>query len=93
MTISELLPTYQTPKGFIKTRKSCIGILKSNMDTTTGIIDIASVESIFKDGKFHHRLADYGCVILDECHHGASATIMQILQEVCQKRLWRNSNR
>ena len=26
------------------------------MDTTTGIIDIASVESIFKDGKFHHRL-------------------------------------
>lgn len=52
MTINELLPTYQTPKGFIKTRKSCIGILKSNMDTTTGIIDIASVESIFKDGNF-----------------------------------------
>lgn len=80
--INEPLPTYSTKKGSVKTRKSCVGLLKGNVDTTTGIIDIASVGSVCKDGKFHHRLNNYGCVILDECHHGASATIQAILQEV-----------
>ncbi len=52
--INEPLPTYSTKKGSVKTRKSCVGLLKGNVDTTTGIIDIASVGSVCKDGKFHH---------------------------------------
>ncbi len=41
--INEPLPTYSTKNGSVKTRKSCVGLLKGNVDTTTGIIDIASV--------------------------------------------------
>jgi superfamily II DNA or RNA helicase len=62
-----------------------IGILKAGKDTTTGIIDIAMVGSLYKRGKFHERLNSYGMVIMDECHHAASTTAQEILKRVNAK--------
>lgn len=85
LLIDEKPPEYQTPTGRIKIRKSIIGTLQGAHDSTTGIIDIAMVGSLCKKGKYHGRLKQYGMVILDECHHAASNTIADILQEVCAK--------
>ena len=62
-----------------------IGKLQGAHDSTTGIIDIAMVGSLCKKGEYHKRLKDYGLVILDECHHAASDTIVDVLQEVNAK--------
>lgn len=85
LTIDEELPEYETPTGRKKRRKSVVGRLQGAHDSTTGIIDIAMVGSACKKGEFHRRLKEYGMVIVDECHHAASDTFVDILQEVRAK--------
>lgn len=85
LIIDEEPPEYQTPSGRTKTRKSIVGRLQGAHDSTTGIIDIAMVGSICKKGEYHKRLKKYGMIILDECHHAASDTIVDVMQEVCAK--------
>ncbi len=85
LMIDEEYPTYKTPSGMIKTRKSLIGLIQGSHDSSTGIIDIAMVGSLCKKGNYHHRLKEYGMVIVDECHHAASDTIQEILQIVKAK--------
>ena len=83
--IDEELPEYETPTGRKKRRKSVIGKLQGAHDSTTGIIDIAMVGSVCKNGEYHRRLKEYGLILVDECHHAASDTIVDILQEVNAK--------
>lgn len=85
LTIDEETPEYETPTGRKKRRKSVIGRLQAAHDSTTGIIDIAMVGSLCKKGEFHPRLKEYGMVIVDECHHAASDTFVEVLQEVRAK--------
>lgn len=85
LIINEKPPEYQTPTGRVRIRKSVIGRLQGGQDTTTGIIDIAMAGSLYKKGVYHGRLKQYGMVILDECHHAASDTMVAVLQEVCAK--------
>ncbi|MDE7178689.1 MAG: DEAD/DEAH box helicase family protein [Lachnospiraceae bacterium] len=83
--INEELPEYETPTGRKKRRKSIIGKLQGSHDSTTGIIDIAMVGSLCKNGEYHRRLKEYGLILVDECHHAASDTIVDILQEANAK--------
>ena len=79
--IDEELPEYETPTGRKKKRKSIIGKLQGAHDSTTGIIDLVMVGSVCKNGEYHRRLKEYGLILVDECHHAASDTIVDILQE------------
>ncbi len=85
LIIEEEPPEYETPTKRVKQRKSVIGKLQGAHDSTTGIIDIAMVGSVCKKGVFHKRLKEYGLIIVDECHHAASDTIVKILQEANAK--------
>lgn len=85
LSIDEELPEYQTPSGRVKKRKNIIGKIHGAHDSSTGIIDIAMVGSLYKKGEFHPKLQEYGMVIMDECHHAASATVEKILREVKAK--------
>ncbi len=83
--VDEELPEYETPTGRKKRRKSIIGKLQGAHDSTTGIIDLAMAGSVCKNGEYHRRLKEYGLILVDECHHAASDTIVDILQEVNAK--------
>ncbi|MFQ7470495.1 TOTE conflict system archaeo-eukaryotic primase domain-containing protein [Amedibacillus dolichus] len=85
LIIDEEYPTYITPSGKIKTRKSLIGKIQGSHDSSTGIVDIAMAGSLCKKGEFHSKLKEYGMVIVDECHHAASDTIADILQVIQAK--------
>ncbi len=85
LSIDEELPEYETPTGRRKRRRSTIGKLQGAHDSTTGIIDIAMVGSVCKNGEYHRRLKEYGLILVDECHHAASDTIVDILQEANAK--------
>lgn len=85
LQIDEEPPEYQTKSGRVKKRTSVIGILKGGKDTLTGIVDIAMIGSLYKKGDFHEKINSYGMVIVDECHHAASATAQEILKKVNAK--------
>lgn len=88
LLITEEMPYYYTKTGKIKNRKSLIGIIHGAKDTSTGIVDIAMVGSLFKNGEAHKRLAEYGMILIDECHHTASDTIKKILRETKAKYIY-----
>lgn len=82
LDIREELPEYKTKTGRTKVRKCLIGKLQGAHDSMTGIIDIAMAGSLRKKGEWHPLLQEYGMVIVDECHHAASDTLTNVLQEV-----------
>lgn len=88
LMIDEELPEYQTASGQTRKRKSIIGKLQGAHDSMTGIIDIAMAGSLYKKGEFHPKLQEYGMVIVDECHHAASDTVVGILREVKAKYIY-----
>lgn len=85
LEIDEKPPEYQTKSGRTRKRKSAVGLLQNQHDSLTGIIDIAMVGSVCRKGEFHPMLSRYGAVYVNECHHAASETIVNILQEVKAK--------
>ena len=85
LEIREEPPEYETKTGRKKKRNSVIGVLHGNKNTLTGIIDVAMVGSMYSRGKFNERINYYGMVIMDECHHAASNTSMELLQKINAK--------
>ena len=85
LDIDEQPPEYLTKSGRTKKRASVIGTLKGGKDSLTGIVDIAMIGSLYKKGNFNERLNSYGMVIMDECHHAASATAQEVLKKVNAK--------
>ncbi len=85
LDIKEEPPEYETKTGRKKKRDSVIGILHGGKNSLTGIVDVAMVGSMYNKGKFNELINSYGMVIMDECHHGASNTSMELLQKINAK--------
>ena len=85
LDIDEELPEYQTKTGSTRKRKSLIGNLQGAHDTLTGIVDVAMIRSLKKKDGFHPKLKEYAQVYFDECHHAASDSAIEVLQEINAK--------
>lgn len=85
LDIKEEPPEYATKTGRKKKRDSVIGILHGGKNTLTGIIDVAMAGSLYGKGQFNDLIHSYGMVIMDECHHAASNTSMELLQKINAK--------
>lgn len=85
LDIDEELPEYQTKTGRTRKRKSLIGNLQGVHDTLTGIVDVAMIRSLKKKDGFHPMLKEYAQVYFDECHHAASDSAIEVLQEINAK--------
>lgn len=85
LDIDEELPEYQTKTGRTRKRKSLIGNLQGTHDTLTGIVDVAMIRSLKKKDGFHPMLKEYAQVYFDECHHAASDSAIEVLQEINAK--------
>jgi len=88
LQIDEPLPKYKTKTGREKTRDDVIGTLSAGSNKMTGIVDVAMVGTIVNDKKYGDLLSGYGMVIVDECHHAASATDQKVLKRVRSKYLY-----
>ena len=82
LMIDEEPPVYRTKSGRVKKRDSVIGILHGNKNTLTGIVDVAMVGSVRSKGRYRELFNSYGMVIMDECHHAASNTAIEVLKKV-----------
>ena len=85
LCFNEDLPEYTTKSGRKKQRDSVIGVLHGSKNTLTGIVDVAMVGSMYGKGKFNDLINSYGMVIMDECHHAASSTSIELLKKVNAK--------
>lgn len=85
LDIDEDLPEYQTKTGRTRKRKTLIGNLQGAHDTLTGIVDVAMIRSLKKKDGFHPMLKEYSQVYFDECHHAASDSAIEVLQEINAK--------
>jgi len=81
LEISEVLPETDNPRGRKKAR-SIIGQIGSGKNTSSGIIDIALVQSLIHENEVNDIVKNYGMVIVDECHHVPSINYEKLLGKV-----------
>lgn len=81
LTINETLPDIGGGKkrGRKKIR-TVIGQLGGGKENLSGIIDIALMQSLNRQGEVKDCVKDYGMIIVDECHHVAAFSFETILK-------------
>lgn len=62
-----------------------VGQIGDNKNTLTNKIDVASIKTIYNDGKFSDIVKNYGMIIIDECHHSSAYTYEAALNMVNAK--------
>jgi superfamily II DNA or RNA helicase len=66
---------------FLGIPKKDIGYYSGVKKRRTGIIDIAVMQSIVKKDKIEDWVAEYGQIIVDECHHISATSFEQIIRK------------
>lgn len=61
-------------KAFLDVDPKDIGIIGGGRRKPTGIIDIALIQSLVRRGEVSDLVADYGHLVVDECHHLSAAS-------------------
>jgi len=59
-----------------------IGQIGGGKSARTGVIDVAVIQSLQRKGEVKDFVAEYGQVIVDECHHISAFTFEQIMKQV-----------
>ena len=62
-----------------------IGELGGGKNSITNKVDIASIKSLWNNGKFNEIVKNYGMIIIDECHHLAAFTYENAVNTVNAK--------
>lgn len=62
-----------------------IGQIGGGKNIVTNIVDVASIKSIWNNGKFNDVVKNYGMIIIDECHHLAAYTYENAINTVNAK--------
>ena len=61
-------------KMFLDIDPKDIGIIGGGRRKPTGVIDIALIQSLVRHGEVSDLVADYGHLVVDECHHLSAAS-------------------
>jgi len=74
---------YERLKTFLNT--DSIGRIGGGRGDRTGIIDVGMIQSLNHKGVVKDIVAEYGQVIVDECHHVSAFSFEQVLRQVKAK--------
>ncbi|MFA4965336.1 MAG: DEAD/DEAH box helicase family protein [Thermoleophilia bacterium] len=67
---------------FLELPPTAIGIIGGGRARPTGAIDVAVIQSLNKKGVVADLVADYGQVIVDECHHLSAFSFEGVMRQV-----------
>jgi len=73
---------HQRLSAFLDLPPAAIGVIGGGRARPTGAIDVAVIQSLNKKGVVADLVADYGQVIVDECHHLSAFSFEQVLKQV-----------
>jgi superfamily II DNA or RNA helicase len=62
-----------------------IGQIGGGKDKSTGVLDVAMIQSLEEKGSVDDRVADYGFIIVDECHHIGAVSFERVMKEAKAK--------
>ncbi|MFD0715418.1 DEAD/DEAH box helicase family protein [Paenibacillus sp. GCM10027626] len=68
--------------AFLHVPSQSIGLIGGGKDKRTGKIDIAVMQSVNVKGSVKDYVAEYGQIVVDECHHISAFSFEQILKTV-----------
>ncbi|MEK7718040.1 MAG: DEAD/DEAH box helicase family protein [Bacteroidota bacterium] len=86
LIINEPLPSEEIYEGKKrKKNRGIIGQIGGGKQTLNGIVDIAVIQSLSREGEVKECVKDYGMVIVDECHHVSAFSFEMILKSVIAK--------
>lgn len=66
--------------SFLALPPQSIGQIGGGKDKRTGVVDVATIQSLQRNGTVKDLVAEYGQVIVDECHHIPAFTFEQVLK-------------
>jgi superfamily II DNA or RNA helicase len=87
LEIDETLPVLEKKKGR-KRKQSLIGQIGAGKSRSSGIIDVAIMQSLNSNSEVKEWVKNYGMVIVDECHHVPAFSFEQILKGVHAKTVY-----
>lgn len=67
---------------FLDMPAKSIGEIGGGRSKATGGIDIAMLQTLHREGEVKPVVADYGHIIVDECHHISAFSFEQVLKQV-----------
>ena len=70
---------------FLDIDRKDIGYIGGGKKRPTGIIDVAVMQSLCRKGEVADLVADYGHVIVDECHHVSARSFELIARRCCPR--------
>ncbi len=70
---------------FLDAEKKMVGAIGGGHKTASGIIDVGIVQSLVRKGGVKDMVADYGHIIIDECHHVSAVSVELIMKQVKAK--------
>ncbi|MCG2711979.1 MAG: DEAD/DEAH box helicase [Candidatus Omnitrophica bacterium] len=71
--------------AFLGIDPKSIGHIGGGKNKSNGMLDIAMVQSMERKGIIDDRIADYGFVIVDECHHISAVSFERVLAQAKAK--------
>ncbi len=78
---TELLKQWQERlQAFLGVGKGVVGTIGGGKAKPTGMIDIAVMQSLSRQGEVNALVENYGQIIVDECHHVGAASFDAILK-------------
>ena len=66
---------------FLNLESEKIGQIGGGKRQPTGTIDIALIQSLWRKGKVDDIIGNYGCVVVDECHHISANSFEQVIRQ------------
>ncbi len=66
---------------FLGVDPATIGRIGGGKSRATGVLDVAMIQSLVRDDGVDDRVAGYGHVVVDECHHLPAVTFERVLAE------------
>jgi hypothetical protein len=62
-----------------------IGQIGGGKTKQTGIVDVAVIQSLYRKGEVKDLVAEYGHIVVDECHHLAAVSFEQVMRRARAK--------
>ena len=72
-------------EAFLDLPPKSIGRIGGGRNASTGIVDVAVIQSLVRKGVVDDRVANYGHLIVDECHHVGAVSFDAILKRTKAK--------
>jgi len=67
--------------AFLDIPAKSIGRIGGGRSRPTGVLDVAIIQSLVKKGVVEDLVADYGQIIVDECHHLSAHSFEQVVRQ------------